>query len=165
MGLFNRKKNEPAPTPAEVPTGPKPFGNRPLRLQAPPTIENMPLFASQAARALSDIDNYEVTYSPADLAVVDKVIDDMRAEGMGSDDLAETLWTMGALVGEVIVHTDGGRWIDVPAEQSRMFSYPYLIELQNGNTINPLGKVFKRMDNGPEDALVNFYEVLVLGRR
>jgi len=164
MGLFNRKKNEHVPTPAAVPSGPQPFENRPLRLPAPPTIENMPAFAASAARAIKDIENHEVTYSPSDLAVVDKVIDDMRAEGMGSNDLAETLWSMGALVGEVMVHTNGGRWVDVLPEHAGLFGFPFLIELPNGNTTNPLGKVFKRMDNGPGDAIVAFYEILVTAK-
>lgn len=163
MGLFNRKKNEPAPTPppAAVAEGPQPFTGRPLKLQAPPVIENMPGFAAQASRSIGDIEHHQVTYVPADLAVIDKVIDDMRAEGVGSNDLAETLWTMGALVGEVMVRSNGGRWVDRLPEHAEMFDFPFLVELPNGRTTNPLGKVFKRMDNGPGDGIVAFYEYMV----
>ena len=37
--------------------------------------------------------------------------------------------------------------------------FPLVIELGKGNYCNPIGKVFKRLENGEEDSLSYFYHL------
>lgn len=143
----------------DLPPG-SPWAGRALRLQHQPSAANFPAFAEQAAASIARNAGVAITYTPDDLPHIDRLIENFRAEGAGSNDMAETLWVFGSLVGEILVRSAGGRWIETPPEQLRMFGMPFLVELPAGNTCNPLGKTFKRMDNGPEDSLAYFYTVM-----
>jgi hypothetical protein len=91
---------------------------------------------------------------------VDDIIEDMRRDGVRPDAIGETLIGFGAYVGEVIVRNAGGSWIDFDETKKGFFGgHAFGVELPGGNIRNPLGKVFKRLVNGPEDSIEFFYAV------
>ncbi|HVJ83533.1 MAG TPA: hypothetical protein VNC50_20880, partial [Planctomycetia bacterium] len=96
--------------------------------------------------------------SVASLRAVDDIIEDLRQEGCTSDQMAETLFGFGCYVGEVFVRNAGGRWRNA-AETSMadLAGFPLVVELGKESFCNPIGKVFKRMDNGEGDDLPYFY--------
>jgi hypothetical protein len=167
MGIFKRgSKDTPAdgtPATPEVPESQTADGaawaGRGLRLQHPVTLENVPVFAQQAATAIGNIEGVTITYAVSDLEVVDRAAGNMHHAGVGSDAVAETLWVFGCLVGEIMVRNAGGTWKAFSPEEQQAFGFPFGIALPNGQVCNPIGKTFKRVDNGEEDSLPYFYRV------
>lgn len=135
------------------------WSGRPLNLQQSVTLENIPIFAAQAASAIGDIEGVPITYTVADLDVIDRIADQMHHNGPGSDALGETLWAFGCLVGEIMVHNAGGVWKGFSEHEQQSFGFPVGVALPNGKVCNPIGKVFKRVENGAEDSLPHFYRV------
>lgn len=132
---------------------------RPLRLRFAPDAAHAAEHAAGIVAAARQLDGVELDYSPASLEHVDQIVENMRQDGVGSDEVAETLWGFGCYVGEVFVRNVGAEWIDTPEELLGMFSFPIVVRCADGQLTNPIGKVFKRIDNGEEDYLPFFYGV------
>ncbi len=132
---------------------------RPLRLRFPPDAAHAAEHAAGTVDAAKQIDGVELDYSPASLEDVDRIVENMRQDGAGSDEVAETLWGFGCYVGEVFVRNVGAEWIDTPEELRGAFAFPILVRRADGQLTNPIGKVFKRIDNGEVDHLPYFYRV------
>jgi hypothetical protein len=100
-------------------------------------------------------------YSVASLRVVDFLIDGLRKGGAERERLRETLFGLGAYVGEVLVRRAGAVWVDFDAEQRAYFGQPLGVRMPDGRVWNPLGKVHNRFDSGgPEESLQTFYLTL-----
>ncbi|WP_240926310.1 hypothetical protein [Streptomyces sp. JB150] len=100
-------------------------------------------------------------YSVASLRVVDFLIDGLRKGGAERERLRETLFGLGAYVGEVLVRRAGAVWVDFDAEQRAYFGQPLGVRMPDGPVWNPLGKVHNRFDpGGPEESLQTFYLTL-----
>jgi hypothetical protein len=131
-----------------------------LRLKYEPVPENAPAFAADIAESARKIDGSNLDYAPASLALVDDIIEGFRGEGMASSQVGETLFGFGCYVGEVFVRNAGGQWRRTEETPMRDFAgHAFVIQLPSGTYCNPLAKVFKRLDNGPEDSLAYFYQV------
>jgi Family of unknown function (DUF6278) len=130
-----------------------------LRLQYPPTPEHMHEHAAVAARSAADIDRVVLDYGVASLEEVDRILGGFHDEGIGSEQVAETLFAFGAYMGEVMVRRAGGVWVIQPAGHP-LSGWP-VIELPSGSLVNPIGKAFKRVDLGETENLPYFYQVLV----
>jgi hypothetical protein len=74
--------------------------------------------------------------------------------------MAETLFQFGGYVGEVMVRHANGVWITLPEDHPLGGGWP-VVELPNDRIAKPIGKVFKRVANGPGDAIPYFYSVMV----
>lgn len=135
-----------------------------LRLAHEPKAANCPLFAADTARAARDISGAELDYSVASLAAVDGILGGFHDEGLRTDQLGETLFGFGCYVGEVFVRTTGATWVDADSEQMRALGFSPLVQLAWGTVTNPIGKVFKRVENGPEDGLVHYYRAFSVRR-
>jgi hypothetical protein len=72
--------------------------------------------------------------------------------------MPETLFMFGCYFGEVIRKNLGGHWF-APTEPAGGFAV-LAIALPNGLHVNPIGKVFKLLENGPEDSTAWLYKVL-----
>ena len=76
--------------------------------------------------------------------------------------MSGTAIVIGCYVGEVMVRNLGAIWVN-PNEVSSPLSSSDgnipLIQTSVGTLSNPIGKVFKAIDNGSEDSIVWFYEV------
>ncbi len=104
-------------------------------------------------------------FSPESLKAVDQLVLKFRAEGNMAQSIQKTFIVLGGYVGEVMVRNLGLKW-DNPneAEQSVGFNLTG-IRAKDGGLSNPIGKVFKLMQNGEEDSLAHFYAVFSNGTR
>lgn len=125
-----------------------------LRLEYPPLPENMARFADDIVAAATRVSGAHLDRSVASLASVDEILGQMRADGVTSDRIGETLFGVGAYVGEVFVHHAAGRWVLDP----RFGSMP-VIALPGGRLCNPIAKVMKRVDHGEVDSVPYFFQV------
>jgi hypothetical protein len=131
-----------------------------LNLRYAPTPENAAKFADDMVCAAADISGVELDYSVAGLKDVDEIIEGFRQDGCTPDQIAETLFGFGCYVGEVLVQHAGGRWRSVVGTPDFHFAgCPLVIDLGDKRWCNPIGKVFKRLENGEEDGLPYFYQV------
>src|SRR5262249_44063589 len=101
----------------------------------------------------------DLDYTPDSLTNVDEIIEGFRADGVTSDEVAETLFGFGCYVGEVLARHGGGTWRKVTEQEAGFFGFPMVIEMPTKRVCNPIGKAFKRVDNGPEDSVRYFYAV------
>ncbi|MFI6013521.1 hypothetical protein ACIBAG_32765 [Streptomyces sp. NPDC051243] len=100
-------------------------------------------------------------YSVASLRVVDFLIDGLRKGGAEREQVRETLFGVGAYVGEVLVRRAGAVWVDFDAGQRAYFGQPVGVRMPDGRVWNPLGKVHNRFDlGGPGESLQTFYLTL-----
>jgi hypothetical protein len=84
----------------------------------------------------------------------------LRSQGCTSEQIAETLFGFGCYVGEVFVRQAGGSWQAVASTpMANLAGFPLVVHLRNDSYCNPIGKAFKRLENGAEDSLPYFYAV------
>jgi hypothetical protein len=101
-------------------------------------------------------------YSPGTLEAVDLTVDQVKATGATAESASGMLYAIGCYVGEVFVRHAKGEWRSTAdMKMSQVCSWPLVIALPNGAGINPIGKVFKRFNNGPEDNLAFFYAAAI----
>lgn len=130
-----------------------------LRLKYPPTVENAPKFAADMVGLAAEISGVDLDYSVASLKAVDGIIEEMRQDGCTADQIAETLFGFGCYVGEVFVRQSGGKWRNAAETAMASFAgFPLVVQLGQECFCNPIGKVFKRLENGEEDNLPYFYQ-------
>jgi hypothetical protein len=107
--------------------------------------------------------NYGVTldYSVQSLRQVDGLIDDLRQDHK-FEDLQPLLFSVGCYVGEVLVRHAQATW-RTPGSvgMASVASSPIVVVMPDGRGCNPVGKTYKRFQNGPEDSLACFYDVMV----
>jgi hypothetical protein len=100
-------------------------------------------------------------YSERSLRVVDFLVDGLRKGGAGRERVRETLFGLGAYVGEVLVRRAGAVWVDFDADQRAYFGQPVGVRMPDGRVWNPLGKVDNRFElGGPGESLRTFYLML-----
>lgn len=137
-------------------TGPA-WTGRGLRLPAPPDPEHAAELAQRAVDAARNVSGVELDYSPGSLSLVDGILDEFREPG--SDAVAETIFVFGCYLGEVLVRNAGYEWVDTPPEVAR-YTFPLTIyRASTAAHANPIGKAFKRVDNGDTDSVAYFYSV------
>jgi hypothetical protein len=134
-----------------------------LRLQDPPTPENAAKHAQWAVEAACSIDHIKLDYSPQSLAEVDRIVGGFHAEGLRVDQIAETVFSLGCYVGEVLVRNHGGVW-KMPAdtampEQLKAHCNLMVVVWPDGSIWNPIGKTFKLLENGMCDSAAYWYRV------
>ncbi|GAA3374669.1 hypothetical protein GCM10020367_39450 [Streptomyces sannanensis] len=91
------------------------------------------------------------------------MIDGLRRNRPAQEDVAGILQGFGAYTGEVIVRRAAARWVDFDPEQRELFRQPVGVLMPNGRAWNPLGKVVKRFEAGPEESVQQMY-LLMHGR-
>lgn len=138
------------PTPTRGPA----FAGRSLSLRFPPTLDHAADHAQTFADAVGKLENRELDYTVTSLPLVDQVLGSF--EEIGSDLTAETILTAGFYVGEVLVRRHGYRWVSVDDHVAEMFGFRLAVQGPAGSLTNPLGKVFKRVENGAEDSIEFF---------
>lgn len=134
-----------------------------LRLKYEPVPANAARFAADIVAAAAQISGVQLDYTPESLALVDAIFDDFRADGVTSEQLAETIFSFGCYVGEVLTRHAGGRWRATAEDEQAIVGWPMVVELSEHRWCNPIGKAFKRLENGPEDSLRYFYTVFASG--
>jgi len=98
-------------------------------------------------------------YSPESLKVIDQLVLGFREEGNTAEAMNRTLVVLGCYVGEVMVRSLGYKW-DNPNKKEMSVGFSITgVRASNGSFSNPIGKVFKLMENGKEDSVAWFYKV------
>lgn len=125
-------------------------------VRKPPAIPG-PRLAADIVTVVREGARIRLDYSPASLALVDRVIDGIRREGPPAEAVSRTLLGFGAYTGEVLVRGSGAAWVEFDAEQRGTFGQSFGIRTLDGRVWNPLGKALKRYENGAADSLRLFY--------
>lgn len=124
--------------------------------------KNTPLFASDVVHCVEKFEGVTLDYSVKSLEVIDSLVARFRENGSTVDDMAATLFSFGCYLGEVIVKNAGGKWRKATQDElDNVFGMPLVLDLKNGVTLNPIGKVIKRLENGEEDSIPYFYQACV----
>lgn len=139
-----------------------------MKLQLPyaPVPENAKLLAQVCVEAAKDVSGLDLDFRPESLALVEEQIERFRADKVPLRRIASTLFCFGCYLGEVIIQTFGGRWVEVEKSPMKgLASWPLVTVLDNGSCWNPIGRVFKRFEEGPGEAIPHFFSVVKSGAR
>ncbi|WP_251020654.1 hypothetical protein [Streptomyces sp. ISL-98] len=120
----------------------------------------MRAYVAEFVAYLTERNRLPLDYSVASLRLVDLVVDGLRRNGPGREEIDAVLQGLGAYTGEVIVRRAGGRWVDFGAEQRELFRQPVGVRMPDGRVWNPLGKVVNRFEAGSEESVQRFYLLL-----
>ena len=133
-----------------------------LNLKFPPTPDAAPKHAALVVDSALEISNVRLDYSVSSLAAVDLILEEWHREKVPCEQVAATLFAFGCYVGEVFVRNAGARWVTAAGTAMQDFAGFFIVlDLGTKGLVNPVGKVFKRLENGDEDNLVYFYRVFV----
>lgn len=130
-----------------------------LRLPFPPVPDRMADHAANLVAIVRTVDGIELDYRAGSLAEVDRLLGKFYDAGDDPDRMPETLFLFGAYIGEVIARSNGGVWVHVPDDHPLGGGWP-LVKLPDGHVLNPIGKAFKRVGNGPTDSILYFAQAL-----
>lgn len=100
------------------------------------------------------------TFIPEDIRELDDILQYYYEESGKSKPTQDQIWSMsliwGAYLGETMLRNFGRQlgfeWV--------MEEDQPVITKTGGGTVAPVSKVFKRLQNGPEDSVLSFYEVM-----
>ncbi|MEV4738251.1 MULTISPECIES: hypothetical protein [unclassified Microbacterium] len=170
MGLFNRRKKSPEPTPPaaepqpwkeEIPWGTQ-YGGRELGLPAPLAVESAPVIAEWFVGIFAEDSDVDLDFSLRSLADVDSIL--THFEERGSERTAEVTAASGFYAGEVLVRTLGLHWVlanDFPElNVPEVLNYA-VVSPHGSGTYNIVNKAFKRVENGDEDSIAFFARAIV----
>jgi hypothetical protein len=136
-----------------------------LKLTWDPTPEYAGHFAEDIARRLSERTGWPLDFTPDSITILDSLLEQLRTDGVAADEIGETLFAFGCYVGEVLVRHADGAWQSVTGDHAIMAGSPIVVGFGDGSRwCSPIGKVFKRLYNGGEDSLRDFYAVVTLPR-
>jgi hypothetical protein len=132
-----------------------------LQLRYAPKPENAAKFAADIVASAAEVSGVTLDYGVESLALVDGIMEALRADGVRIDQVAETLFGFGCYVGEVLVRNSdaGAAWQSPNAKELEWFGWPMVVKVSDDNVCNPIGKAFKRFENGQEDSLAYFHAV------
>ncbi|MEW2621293.1 hypothetical protein [Streptomyces sp. NPDC048106] len=123
-----------------------------------PDASRMRLCAAAFVTRATARSRLPLDYSERSLRIVDFLIDGLRKGGADREQARDTLFGLGAYVGEILVRRAGAIWIDLDADQRARFGQPVGIRMPDTRVWNPLGKVLNRFEaGGPEESLRLFY--------
>ncbi len=126
-----------------------------------PTPENAAEIGGMVVPFVQKHYGLTLDYSVVSLRQVDGIIDDLRSN-QSFEALQPLLFSLGCYVGEVFVRNAGAMWrtaADLGMEA--VSSSPLVVAMPDGRGCNPVGKVYKRFQNGPSDNIAWFYHVMV----
>jgi len=103
--------------------------------------------------------NYGVTldYAVASLERIDVIVDDLRRD-QSFEAVQPLLFSLGCYVGEVFVRHARASW-RTPEElgMQALASSPIVVRLPDGRGCNPVGRVYRRFQDGAAESLAHFY--------
>lgn len=132
-------------------------------LKYPPVAANGPRFAADIVSLVgAEKAGIRLDYSVRSLALVDRIIEGIRSETPPVEAVADTLFGFGAYAGEVLVRHAEAAWVDFDETQRSWFGQPFGVRTPDGRAWNPLGRAFRRFENGIEDSLQLLYVAVVV---
>lgn len=131
-----------------------------LRLKYPPQPKYARSLADVCVEAAARVSGITLDYSIESLSLVEKEIDSFIGQKLQTDKIASTLFCFGCYLGELLAQHVGGHWI--PTDESKMKGltpWPMVVQMNNGDCWNPIGKVFKRFEEGRSEDLGYFFKI------
>jgi hypothetical protein len=132
-----------------------------LRLNYELEPANAARFAADVVASAAEVSGVTLDYGVDSLDAVDAILEELRADGVATEEIAETLFGFGCYVGEVLVRNSDATWRASNQKELEWFGWPMVVGVSEQNVCNPIGKAFKRFENGVEDSLRYFYTVFV----
>jgi hypothetical protein len=109
------------------------------------------------AGGIRDIYGHTVTFVPGDLEYVERLFTDLDAgDGFVGDEF--TLQSIGCLIGEILVRTDGGRWSLASRRTAARDHSELEVVLPNGRVVNPIRAAYDRAGR-PAESVIRFREL------
>ena len=117
--------------------------------------------AEQVVELMRDNTGVELDFSVESLARVDELLVGWHEGGSTSESMPKNVYLFGCYLGEVIIRNHGGRWRQTTGTaQEEAGGFPVVLELPGGTICNPIGQVSKLLDNGPQNRLLFFCQVV-----
>ena len=130
-----------------------------LRLKFPPVPERARDLADVAVTAAHDISGLSLDYSPESLEEIDALIESFAAQ-TSPESVASTLFCFGCYVGEVLIRHLKGEWVLTAASPMKNYAqWPLVTKMQDEHYWNPIGKVFKRFEEGESESVRYLFSV------
>ena len=121
--------------------------------------ENAKKFADGFVGSTQKMTGVTLDYSPGSVIAVEMIIDAMIRDKAPIHQMTDTFFSMGCYIGEVFVRNGYGQWVATHSTPMKTFSSaPFILQLSATAYCNPIDKVAKRVENGPEDSLAQFVE-------
>lgn len=131
-----------------------------FELPHPPIPENAKLYADKVITLVKDIENLDLDYSPESLVIIDNILDKFHHDKVSAEEIGATVFAFGCYVGEVFIRNVGGQWLkEEESEMKGLGGFFIVLALPGNKTVNPIGKVFKRVRDGETENLPYFYYV------
>lgn len=131
-----------------------------LKLKHPPEPEYAKDLADVCVETAARISGVSLDYSTESLSLVEKQIDSFAQQGLHVDQIASTLFCFGCYVGELLARNLGGKWLRTDESKMKgLTPWPMVVQMDNGDCWNPIGKVFKRFEEGSGEDLGYFFRV------
>ncbi|MFJ9539060.1 hypothetical protein ACIRPX_17565 [Streptomyces sp. NPDC101225] len=126
-----------------------------------PGADEMRSYTADFVARLTARNRLPLDYSARSLRMVDFLVDGLRKGGADLEQARDTLFGLGAYVGEVLVRRAGAVWVDFDEHERTYFRQPVGVRMPDGRMWNPLGRVVNRFETGgPEASLQTFYLTL-----
>jgi hypothetical protein len=122
-----------------------------------------PRHAAAIVATAADISGAELDFSPESIDLVEDIVDGFRAEGVSSEDMAESLVAFGCYVGEILARHDGGAWRPDPSAGPA--TVPLVVELPDTRQYHPIDWVFHRLEFGADVSIRGLYAEARAGNR
>lgn len=115
--------------------------------------------ANEAVCIAAEEFGVELDYSVESLGRVDELLEDFPNRGYEVSEIGDKVRAFGFYVGEVLVRQTGAKWRaiagDAFLEEHFDPGLRFVVDLKT-TIANPIGKVWKRLENGVEDSLLGF---------
>ncbi|MGO4592540.1 hypothetical protein AB4Z18_01835 [Leifsonia sp. 2TAF2] len=116
------------------------------------------LLAGAMAGGIRDIYGHTVTYAPEDLVYVERLFTDLAGDdGFVGDEF--TLQSLGCLIGEILVRTDGGHWSRTAHRRGAPEDAGLEVVLPNGRAVNPIRAAYDRADGREDSSVIRFRQL------
>ena len=126
-----------------------------------PTPENAAEIADMIVGFVTKTYGVTLDYSVYSLRQVDGIIEDLRSDHT-FEKAQGLLAALGCDAGEVFVRHAGGTWRTTASMgMSGVSSAPIVVRMPDESGCNPIGKAYKRFQNGEADNIAWLYHTLV----
>ena len=116
------------------------------------------LLAGAMAGGIRDIYGHTVTFVPEDLVFVDRLFVDLRTEdGFVGDEF--TVQSLGCLIGEILVRTDGGQWSNSVRRRGARDDAGLAVVLPNGRSVDPIRAAWECAGGGEAASVIRFRQL------
>jgi hypothetical protein len=117
--------------------------------------EKIKLNAELVVQQLSQVSGLDFGYDAQSVAWLDGYIERQRARPDITPELVDGLVNVfGSYLGECVINCYGGRWENEDGH--------WRVSFDEANAVYPFAKVAKQFENGPDDSIKSFFEVIPL---